>query len=186
MTLYPTIKAVAAGETASHNQHHPDTVKSLALKGVQVNDISTELQSNSIWIDSAAGDKDSYGADIASVQKILDNHPHSEAVKVAVLNTRDLSMEDSRDLAQALKDASGASTMIVHTPRQGSAVSDQYSRFTLETNHKHLNEAFSGEGLDTFLGALEADHPPVGLANAGLGLVAVIAIAIVARFSVKS
>lgn len=114
-------------------------------------------------------------------------------VKTAYIANDGLTAPDLRDIAQKIKDATGADTVIVQSPSLSAVVSDSASRFTIESktptlvnpaNAQSVNEITASE--QAFLQSLADSHPPVAMTNALVGGVLVVAVACAAVFAALS
>ena len=84
-------------------------------------------------------------------------------VKVAVLTHGDFTGADCRDIAQAIKNDTGANTVIVQTPGPAAVVSDHFSRFEIETHQHLLAGSVDPAATESFVQAMHGTHVPMGL-----------------------
>lgn len=93
--------------------------------------------------------------------------PSISNLKLALIPGEDISTADLRDVAQGIKDATDANTVIVHSPDKSAVVADHFSRFAIETHTSVLANPASADGAEQvaqstaqFSELATADQPP--------------------------
>lgn len=99
--------------------------------------------------------------------------------KLIVLNNKDISGPDSRDVAQAVKDATGADTVLLQASGNSAVVSDGFSRFQIESKQGIIAGTLDPGAPGVLVTELDHLHTP-GTAIGALGVVAALGAAAVA------
>lgn len=94
--------------------------------------------------------------------------------RIAVLGREHLSIEDARDVAQRLKDSTGADTVIVQTADRPGVVSSEISRYRIENAQVSMFSSLDPGRTQTFLHVVAEEQSLLGPVNA-LAFIGVIA-----------
>lgn len=99
--------------------------------------------------------------------------------KLVVLGNKDLSLENSRDIAQAIKDATGADTVIIHSAGRPGVVSTELSRYNIENNQLTMSHSLDPATTQHFIDNVAEDGGLLAPVNAVIltGTVAAAALA---------
>ena len=110
------------------------------------------------------------------------NDPHIAdklgETKIVLLDNPDLTLENSRDVAQVLKTRTDADTVIVQSTRSPGVVSDTLTRYNIENNQSQLVRSLNPQSTTNFIEHSVAANHHVGLVNATLLILVIAAIAI--------
>ena len=101
-------------------------------------------------------------------------------LKVVVLDDTSASGPDLRDVAQTVKDDTGATTVVVQTPGNAAAVSSALTRSQIEKNEHLLAGTTSPSAATDFLVAADHSATPTGTVTALTVVGALVAAAVAA------
>lgn len=112
------------------------------------------------------------------------NDPHIAdklgETKIVLLDNPDLTLENSRDVAQALKTRTDADTVIVQSTRSPGVVSDLLTRYNIENNQLQMAGSLNPQSTTDFIEHSTTADDHAGLVNATLLILVIAAIAITA------
>lgn len=154
-------------------------------RSVDIDSIVASLSDATVYIDPSfpGGDK----IDRRELQSIINNAKSGASqekfgdMKIALIG-KHLSLTETRDVAQKIKDETHANTVIVKSSSGVAAVADNFSRYNLESNSKKAYGTPTSLSLQSYVQALEEHRNPETLVNpAGLiGLLVAVAISMTA------
>lgn len=112
---------------------------------VNVGDIVAHIKSDAVYVPPALIDGNAESAeqlhqDLTATVENLGNNPHASSLgnmKIVILNEY-LPATGLRDTAQAVKDETGADTVLVQSPNTSSTVSDEASRYAIEQGQRSI------------------------------------------------
>lgn len=89
-----------------------------------------------------------------------------------------------RNLAQTVKDDSGAETVIVRAPHNTQVVSDSLSRYQIESSQTELHGSTAPGDISTFLDSSAAAEPDFGILNVLILVGVLLTVVVAAGFAV--
>ena len=108
-------------------------------------------------------------------------------LKIGYINNDGPMHNSLRDIAQKILDQTNADTVILKSPNQATAVSENLPRFAIESNAKILYGANSNPGAtQEFLQQATSYEAPTGLANIGVLLALLVAALITSLFNLRN
>lgn len=139
-------------------------------------DFPTEVESGSAGLSKSLNEVVEATARGESASKI-------GTLKIGYINQDGERHNSLRDVAQKVLDGTDADTVILKSPSQATAVSENLSRYAIESNYKVLSGANSHpEVTQEFLNQAAGYETPTGLANVGVVLAVAVA-AVIASLS---
>ena len=155
---------------------------------IDIEALARQLQADSVaaddgvrttWGDEAQGKLEEFrqtlnnGDDPRAADKIGET-------KLVLLDNPDLTLENSRDVAQALKTRTDADTVIVQSTRSPGVVSDTLTRYNIENNQFQMAGSLNPQSTTNFIEHSAAADHHAGLVNTTLLILVFVAIAITA------
>lgn len=171
-----------AGSHFSHDATSTPTTQGEVVHGVSLDPILSSLAVDSVYIDADFPAPSGEPAETLrqDLERVAEKHgkespqdPHDlqgkvGSLKLAYLARTDLSPTAARDVAQHIKDSTGANTVIVQTSNNGAVVADHLSRYALESHTSHIHGKSSAAQIEEFLSETAHSEPPTHLVNAGV------------------
>ena len=141
-------------------------------RSVDIDSIVATLSDAAVYIDPSFPGSDK--VDRRELQSIINNAKSGASqekfgdMKIALIG-KNLSLTETRDVAQRIKDETHANTVIVKSSGRVATVADNFSRYNLESNSKKAYGTPTTTSLQSYAQALEEHQNPEALVNsAGL------------------
>lgn len=148
---------------------------------VDIDSIVTSLSDAAVYIDPKFPQADKISE--REVQEVIDGARKGASekdfgdTKVAII-AKSLSPTGMRDVAQRIKDETGANTVVVKSPGGTATVADEFSRYNLESNIHQTYGTSAATGLQNYFHALEQHRSPEALVNTGALIALLLSVAI--------
>ena len=144
---------------------------------LQADNVAADAGVRAMWGDETAGKLEAFRHSLDNGDDPRDANKLGET-KIVLLDNPDLTFENSRDVAQALKTRTDADTVIVQSTRSPGVVSDTLTRYNIENNQSQLVRSLNPQSTTNFIEHSVAANHHVGLVNATLLILVIAAIAI--------
>lgn len=158
---------------------------------IDIDQLADNLRTEDVVTDaSAAAEMSKEGKDkdalLQQFRETVDPAIHPQVAeklgetKLVLLDADNLTLENSRDVAQAIKDRTQADTVIVQSRQSPGVVSDKLTRYNIENNQLQMSGSIEPAGTQTFINQATSANHHLGAVNALLLTLIVAAIAITA------
>lgn len=161
-------------------------------KDINVDALAEQLTDSDVVANQAALDTLGEHAEstLQHVQSTVDTESHPEMAerlgetKVVLLKGSNLTRENSRDIAQAIKDRTDADTVLVQTTQSAGAVSDGLTRYIIENNEPLVAGSLDPADTQAFVSSAADAHSYITPVNA-VALIAVLVAIPIGAISTK-
>ncbi len=164
-------------------------VGELAQRDVYIDAEIQEAMNSYAELNPGAADAEQVFLDAEQHLQHLAADPHLAGLgetKIVILGPVEATEPDLRDIAQYIKDATKANTVVVEAPHAKAVVADNVSRFAIERNKKEMGEFTDVNSTAAYLATVGNETTYNTVVSASSLTIIAIAVLIAAAFARKS